>query len=116
MEGLTRAITDILWTGSPRLRAWRGGDVRAIYYVVLVVGVAWGALALKLAQPFLLLQLTANMAGVVFVIAALHLLYINCTFLPPEVRPPLWRRVSLLVFAAFYGVFVTLWVKSLIFG
>ena len=33
-EGMVRAITDMLWTGSPRVRAWRGGDVRAVYYSV----------------------------------------------------------------------------------
>src|ERR1044072_2398819 len=27
LEGMTRAITDILWTGSSRIRAWRGGGV-----------------------------------------------------------------------------------------
>lgn len=116
MEGLTRAITDILWTGSRRLRSWRGGDVRAVYYGVLIVGVSWGAIALKLAQPFFLLQLAANMAGVVFVIASIHLLYINCTLLPPALRPPLSRRIALVVFAAFYGTFVTLWLGSLLAG
>ena len=35
-EALVRAITDILWTGSRRVRAWRGGDVRLVYYTVLV--------------------------------------------------------------------------------
>jgi len=114
MEGLTRAITDILWSGSKRLREWRGGDVRLVYYGVMILGVSWGAIALKLVQPFLLLQLTANMAGIVFVIASLHLLYINCTLLPPALRPSRWRRAGLIVFAAFYGVFVTLWLGSLI--
>ena len=33
LEGMVRAITDILWTGSRRVRAWRGGDVRAVYTV-----------------------------------------------------------------------------------
>ena len=28
IEGMVRAVTDILWTGSKRIRAWRGGDVR----------------------------------------------------------------------------------------
>lgn len=112
MEGMTRAITDLLWTGSRRLRAWRGGDVRLVYYGVLIVGVTWGAVALTLAQPFLLLQLAANVGGLVFVIAAFHLLYINCTLLPPEVRPAMWRRVVLVVFAGFYGTFVTLWLSS----
>ena len=35
VEGMTRSVTDILWTGSARVRAWRGGDVRAVYYSVL---------------------------------------------------------------------------------
>jgi hypothetical protein len=114
MEGMTRAITDILWTGSKSLRNWQGGDVRLVYYGVLIVGLLWGAIALRLAQPFVLLQLTANMAGIVFVIASLHLLYINCTLLPVEVRPSLWRRIAMVVFAAFYAVFVTLWLGTLV--
>ena len=77
LEGMVRAITDILWTGSSRVRTWRGGDVRAVYYCVLGVVVLWGIAALRLAQPILLLQIGANVGGFVFVIASLHLLYIN---------------------------------------
>ena len=35
LEGMVRALTDMLWTGSSRMRAWRGGDVRRVYYSVL---------------------------------------------------------------------------------
>jgi hypothetical protein len=107
LEGMVRAITDILWTGSDRVRAWRGGDVRAVYYTVLAAIVLWGIVALRLAQPFLLLQIGANMAGFVFVIAAPHLLYINTRLLPEHIRPPMWRRVGLIATALFYGFFVT---------
>src|SRR6185436_5559400 len=48
VEGMTRSITDILWTGSERVRGWRGGDVRAVYYGVLAVVVLWGIIALKM--------------------------------------------------------------------
>jgi hypothetical protein len=113
LEGISRSITDIVWTGSARIRAWRGGDVRVVYYTVLAVMVVWGVVALKLAQPVFLLQLGANIAGVVFVIASLHLLYLNTRVLPPHCRPPLWRRAMLVVFAAFYGTFVFLWVRGL---
>ena len=34
-----------------RVRRWRGGDVRAVYYTVLAVVVVWGIIALSLAQP-----------------------------------------------------------------
>jgi hypothetical protein len=113
VDGMTRAITDILWTGSRRLRAWRGGDVRAVYYSVLAVIVIWGIIALRLAQPVVLLQISANVAGVVFIIASLHLLYVNTRLLPPRLRPPMWRRLALVAMALFYGVFAALSIHSL---
>jgi Mn2+/Fe2+ NRAMP family transporter len=115
LEGMVRSITDILWTGSRRIRSWRGGDVRAVYYAVLVAIVIWGLIALRLAQPIVLLKLSANVAGVVFVIAALHVLYVNTRLLPPHVRPPLWRRAALVAMAVFYLFFVTLSLRSAFF-
>jgi hypothetical protein len=112
VEGMTRSITDILWTGSARVRAWRGGDVRAVYYLVLAVVVAWGIVALKLAQPVMLLQIGANIASLIFVFCSLHLLYLNTRLLPRELRPPLWRRVALVCMASFYGFFVVLVARS----
>ena len=113
LEGMTRAITDMLWTGSRRLRSWRSGDVRAVYYVVLVTLVMWGVIALRLAQPIVLVIISANMAAFVLVVASLHLLYVNTRLLPPHVRPPLWRRVALVAVAVFYGIFVTLALSTL---
>ena len=114
VEGMVRAITDILWTGSDRLRAWRGGDVRVVYYSVLAVVVLWGLIALRLTQPIVLLQVSANMAGVVFVISTIHLLYVNNVLLPEAVRPPLWRSAALAVMAIFYATFVVLWLGSVL--
>jgi hypothetical protein len=112
LEAMVRSITDILWTGSARVRSWRGGDVRAVYYTVLAIVVAWGIFAMRLAQPIVLLKLGANAAGVVFVVASLHLLYINTRLLPSHVRPPMWRRAALVVTAIFYGVFAAFSVRS----
>jgi hypothetical protein len=112
LEGMVRAITDILWTGSRRVRGWRGGDVRAVYYSVLGIIVLWGIVALRLAQPVVLLKLGANVASFVFVIASLHLLYVNTRLLPEHVRPPMWRRIALVAMAVFYGFFVVLAIAS----
>jgi hypothetical protein len=114
LEGMTRAVTDILWTGSRRIRAWRGGDVRVIYYGVLVVVSLWGIVALRLTQPIVLLALSANMAGIVFIISSLHLLYVNTRLLPVELRPSMWRRLSLVALALFYGLFLVLWLWSML--
>jgi hypothetical protein len=112
-EGMTRAITDMLWTGSAWARTWRGGDVRAVYYTIMVILAVWGVIALRLAQPIVLLKVSANVAGVIFIIASLHLLYINMTLLPVHVRPEPWRRAALVVMAVFYSVFVALSLSTL---
>ena len=112
-EALVRAITDILWTGSRRVRSWRGGDVRAVYYTVLAIAAAWGIFALRLAQPIILLQIAANVAGVVFVIASWHLLYINTRYLPEAIRPSRARRVILVAMSFFYAFFVAQSVRTL---
>src|SRR5688500_5901615 len=108
LEAMTRAITDMVWTGSPGARRWRGGDVRAVYYTVLAGVAIWGMIALRLAPPIVLLQIGANVAGAVFVIAPLHLLYINTRLLPVALRPSLFRRATLVGMVIFYGFFVTL--------
>src|SRR5215213_6800357 len=114
LEGMTRGITDILWAGSARIRAWRGGDVRVVYYSVLTVLSVWGILALRLTQPIILLSLSANMAGIVFIISSFHVLYVNTRLLPLELRPPMWRRLALVALGLFYGLFLTMWLWSLI--
>ncbi|HEX9760498.1 MAG TPA: Nramp family divalent metal transporter, partial [Candidatus Acidoferrales bacterium] len=112
LDGMVRAITDILWTGSARVRAWRGGDVRWVYYSLLGLAVVWGVMALRLTQPIVLLQLGANTAGLVLVISGLHILYVNTRLLPPELRPPMWRRIALVGMVVFYGFFVWLWMMG----
>jgi hypothetical protein len=112
MEGMTRSITDILWSGSERLRRWRGGDVRIIYYATLAAIVVWGLIALRLTQPIILLQLGANMAGIALVVSSLHILYVNTRLLPPELRPPRWRRLALVLTALFYAFFAYLWLMG----
>jgi len=69
-------------------------------------------IALGLAKPIVLLQISANIAGAIFVVASLHLLYINTRLLPPALRPPLWRRVALVAMCVFYCLFVVLAASS----
>lgn len=79
---------------------------------MLAVAVGWGAFALTLTQPIILLQLAANVAGLVFVLSSLHILRVNTTLLPEPLRPPLWRRLALVGMALFYGVFVWMWLMG----
>jgi len=114
LDGTVRAVTDLIWCGSDRLRAKKGMDVRTVYYTVLAVAVVWGVIALRLAQPIFLLQLSANFHGVMFVVCGLHLLYVNTRLLPPLLRPSLGRRLGLLALVLFYGAVVTMWLRGLL--
>lgn len=79
---------------------------------MLIAVVLWGMVALRLAQPIVLLKLGANVAGFIFIVASLHLLYVNTRLLPAHVRPPIWRRATLVAMAIFYGFFGVLSVGS----
>jgi hypothetical protein len=111
-----RMVTDMLWTGSARVRAWRGGDVRAVYYGCLVVFVGWGCIAINLAQPFELVQIAALLGSVNFVVVAVHTLIVNRSLLPPQVRPPAWRQGALVVMALFFGFLSIVGILNRVFG
>jgi hypothetical protein len=115
-EGYVRMITDIGWTGSARIRAWSGGDVRRVYYAILFVFAIWGCIALNLAQPFLLIQIGANAAGLIFIFLSIHTIVVNRKFLPAEIRPALWREVALVLCALFFGFFVFMLAANQLFG
>lgn len=108
VDGVPRAATDVLWSGSPAVRRWRGGDPRAIYYLALAAFAVWGAIALNLAQPLTLVLISANMGGVVMVFLSFHTIIVNRRLLPRELRPPLWREIALVVTGLFYLTFVVL--------
>jgi hypothetical protein len=108
VDGVPRNTTDVLWSGSAAVRRWRGGDVRAVYYVSLAAFAVWGAIALNLAQPLTLIVISANVGGFVTLCLSLHTLVVNRKFLPKELRPPLWREAALVLAALFYGTFVVM--------
>jgi uncharacterized protein YhhL (DUF1145 family) len=105
VDGLPRSLTDMLWSGSEGVRRWRGGDIRAVYYGVLLVFAVWGSIALNLAQPLTLLVIGANIAAVNLVFLSLHTLVVNRRFLPPELRPSWVREGGLVLCALFYAGF-----------
>ena len=101
-EGFARVTTDILWTADSRVREWRGGNVRAVYYSALLVFTLWGCIAITLVDPLTLILIGANIAGGNLVLLSLHTLAVNRKFLPPQLRPPLWRQASLVLCALFF--------------
>lgn len=116
MDMLPRNVTDILWTSNPSVRRWAKNDVRKVYYSTLVVFVVWGCIAINLAQPFILILLSAFLAGLIMAIAGVHVWYVNHKFLPREIQAPLWRQLGLLLFSLFFGFFTIVVILQNVFG
>jgi hypothetical protein len=116
MDLFPRTVTDMLWTSNPGVRRWAKGDVRKVYYSSLIVFVAWGCIAINLAQPFILIILGAFMAGLLMSIYGIHVWYVNRTFLPKEIQAPAWRQVTLFLFSGFFGFFTLVVILNRVFG
>jgi hypothetical protein len=100
---LVRTVTDILWTASGRVRAWRGGSISTIYYALLGFFTLWGVIAVSLGWTAMdLFKFLGAVAGVVLAVAALQVYFVNTRLLPPELRPSRWRQGALLLCFLFY--------------
>lgn len=101
MDGLTRTIADICWAswhGVRRMQASR------LYALLLLGFTVWGVIALAIGENALsLFKLLGVVAGPILAVAAIQILRVNTRFLPPELRPSMWRRAGLIACALFYG-------------
>jgi hypothetical protein len=100
---LVRTITDVAWMADPAVR--RRGGIRVLYYGILVVFSIGAIFAVRLASPFQLFKVLANMAGVVLAIAGVQIVLVNRRFLPRALRPAPWREAGVLLCSAFYTFF-----------
>jgi hypothetical protein len=101
---LIRTVSDIIWVGSSRARRWRGGDIRRIYYGILLGFTVWGALAVNWTDAMTLFKILGTIAGVVLAIAGVQILLVNRKLLPATLQPPAWRQVALVACSIFYAI------------
>jgi Mn2+/Fe2+ NRAMP family transporter len=107
-DGIVRLATDVLWTASPAIRRRAKDDIRRVYYLLRVLYAVWGCAAMQLSQPVMLLKISANVAGVVLIVAGLHVLWLNGRLLPREVRGPAWQRAAVGGGVLFYAFFAAM--------
>ena len=105
-EGFTRSVTEILWTGSDRARAWAGERPARLYYGVLGAFAVAGGAALTLGDPLKLLLIGANVGALGIVTLSVHTLWANRRLLPRALRPALWREALVVACGLFFAVLV----------
>jgi hypothetical protein len=103
-EALVRNFTDAAHSVSPRLRRRLEGDPRKFYYPYMLVVLAVIALALHLALPVELVQISANMSNFGALMFPFALMYLNSR-LPKAARPRVRHYVILVLNVLFFGFF-----------
>ena len=109
---LIRTVTDMIWAGSPRVRAWRRGNASSVYYIALFVFTVWGLWAINWGTAMALFKVGANIGGLILALAGFQVLRVNTRFLPKELQPPLWRKLALAACSVFYGSMFAIVVSS----
>jgi hypothetical protein len=103
-EALVRNFTDAVHATSPRLRRMIDGDPRKFYYPFMLLVLVVIAIALHLALPTELVEISANMSNLGALIFPFALMYLNSR-LPRPARPRAWHYVILVLNVLFFGFF-----------
>lgn len=109
LDQIARRWTDVIWTGSRRLRTVDTHKVKYVYYTILFCYFVWGLLALRLTpNPLVLAIASGVMWNFALGFTALHLLAVMYRLMPRELRPGILPQLGLVACAVFYFTISTL--------
>lgn len=117
IDSLLREFANIIWNSFPNLYDRFKGDIRPIYYGILVIfTIIWIIMIALGTQPLLMTLLAgafANLSGLIF---AIGLLGVNYVLLPKEYRFSFLEVVVICFAILFYGFFFVNFILSNFFG
>lgn len=103
-DGLVRRWTEVIWTGSPRLKHLPGSAVRYLYFGLLIAYAIWGVGVLLWIgdKGLVIVKIGAVIMNFALGFSAWHTLVVNNTLLPKPVRPSLFNCLGLFACGAFF--------------
>ena len=101
-DGFIRRWVDIIWTTVRPIRQLNPQSIRYLYFAILAFYVAFGIVMLSLRRPESLLLLAALFMNFAMGFSMWHALWVNCTILPPPLRPGWFLRIALFLAGLFY--------------
>lgn len=121
VDDFARRWTDILWSGSRRIRQrLKNNQVHYLYYTLLTFYVVWSFIVATMFlmvgnAPEVMVTVIANLNNVALAFTAFHILWINTRLLPEPLRPRWYQRVGIVSCGVFYSALALLvfWVKIL---
>jgi hypothetical protein len=103
IDSALRRWVDLSWTAIPAVRRWDPHRIRWLYFGAVCAYAAFGITALSLWNPVELLVWATNIYNAALGFSCFHVLAVNTTLLPREVRPNWFIRCALV----FGGIFFT---------
>jgi hypothetical protein len=107
VEDVCRKWTDIIWSGSGRVRkSMQPHQVKRIYYSIFAFYVFWSFMCawlfLQFGQPKLMVLVIANFNNLALGITAVLILWTNLRFVPKQLRPGWINIIGVACCAIFY--------------
>jgi hypothetical protein len=111
-DGVLRRWVDVCWTAVPQVRRLEEHKIRNVYFGALCLYTAFGLISLTLwKNPVQLLAWAGSIYNAALGFSCFHVLVVNLTLLPPQIRPGWFIRISLVLGGLF---FLALWVISML--
>ena len=104
VDGVLRRWVDVAWTASSRLRTWDTRDIGKFYFAMLCIYLAGGLLMLFTLKGDKLLVFTTMAYNYALGFSCWHVIVVNQTLLPKELRPGLGRQALLGLTGLFFMV------------
>jgi hypothetical protein len=101
-DQIARRWTDMIWTASPRIKRLGQGEVRYLYYGILLLYGLWGLFVLWLLPALQIAKIGAVLGNVALGVSALQALYVNRRLVPPALRPNLALQLGTVVCGLFF--------------
>jgi hypothetical protein len=113
VEDVCRRWTDIIWSGSRRVRDnMKADQVGRIYYTILAIYVTWTFVCAwyftKYENPKVMVLVIANLNNIGLGFTAFFILRNNLVYLPKELRPGWIHRIGIIGCGVFYLGMATL--------
>jgi hypothetical protein len=101
-DQIARRWTDMIWTASPRIKSLGKGEVRYLYYGILLAYGAWGLFVLWLLPALQIAKIGAVLGNVALGVSSLQALYVNQRLLPDALRPNFAMQLGVALCGLFF--------------
>ncbi len=107
-DGVLRRWIDVFWTGLPMLRKWEARHIGRLYFGTLIAYATIGLLMLMFVDGTQLLTISTMIYNYALGFSCFHVLSVNLTLLPKELRPGWFPRIGLALGGTFFTLFAVM--------